>query len=56
MVSHHVAKFGDHRHRGSGDIMFLIAEEENSRCSRFNLPLLFISKEHRLKAHGISYY
>ena len=61
MVSHHPAKFGDHRHCGSGD-MFLVAEEENSRCSRFNLPLLFnppllfISKGHGLKAHSISYY
>ena len=50
MVSHHPAKFGDHGHCGSGDIMFLVAEEENSRCSRFNPsllfspPLLFISK------------
>ena len=53
--------FGDHSHCGSGD-MFLVAEEENSRYSRFNLPslfnppLLFISKGHGLKAHAISYY
>ena len=62
MVTHHSAKFGDHKHGGSGDIMFLVAEEETSRCSRlnkpllFNPPLLFISKGHGLKAHGISYY
>ena len=62
MVSHHPTKFGDHRHCGSGDIMFLVAEKENSRCSRFNPallfnpPLLFISKGHGLKAHDISYY
>ena len=62
MVSHHPAKFGDHGHCGSGDIMFLVAEKENSRCSRFspsllfNPPLLVISKGHRLKANGISYY
>ena len=43
MVSHHPGKFRDHRHYGSGDI---VAEEENSRRSRFNPPLLFISKEH----------
>ena len=61
MVSHHPAMFGDHRHCGSGDIMVLVAEEENSRCSCFNLPLLFsppllfISKGQRLTAHGISY-
>ena len=36
MVSHHLAKFSDHRHCGSGDIMFLVVEGENSRCSRFN--------------------
>ena len=56
MVSHHPAKFGEHRHCGSGGLMFLVAEEENSRWSRFNTPLLFISKGHRLKAYGISYY
>ena len=41
MVSHHPAKFGSHRYCGSGDIMFLVAKEKNSRCSRFNPPLLF---------------
>ena len=56
------SKFGDHRHCGSGAIMFLVAEEQNSKCSRFNLPLLFnpplllISKGHGLKTHGTSYY
>ena len=54
MVSHHPVKFGDHRLCGSGD-MFLVAKEENSRCSRFNPPLLFISKGHGLKVRGISY-
>ena len=41
MVSHHFAKFGGHRRSGSVDIMFLVAKEENSKCSRFNPPLLF---------------
>ena len=60
MVSHHPAKFGNHRHYGSEDIMFLVAEKENSRRPRFNPPLLFsllllfISKRHGLKAHCIS--
>ena len=55
MVSHDSAKFGDHRYCGSGDITFLVAEEENSKCSRFNPlllfnpPLLFISKGHDWK-------
>ena len=56
MASHHPAKFVGHRHCGSGDIMCLVAEEEDCRCSRFNPPLLFISKRHGLKAHGISYH
>ena len=61
MVSHHPATFGDHSHRGSGD-MFLVAEKENSRYCRFdppllfNPPLLFISTGHGLKAYSISYY
>ena len=36
VVSHDPAKFGDHRHCGSGDIMFLVGEGENSRCFRYN--------------------
>ena len=56
MVSHHPAKFDGHRHCGSGDIIFLVAEEENSRYSLFNQPLLYSSNGHGLKAHGISYY
>ena len=67
MVSHGPGKFGDYMHCGSRD-MFLVAEEENSRCScfnlsllfnpplLFNLPLLFISNGHGLKAQSISYY
>ena len=55
MVSYHLVKFGGHRHCGSGDIMLLLAEGKNSRCSRFNPPLLFISKGHGLKVHDISY-
>ena len=41
MVSHHPAKFGSHRYCGSGDIMLLVTNEKNSRCSCFNPPLLF---------------
>ena len=51
---HGKSKFGDHRHCGSGDIMLLVTEEESSRCSFFNVPLLFTSKGHGLKAHNIS--
>ena len=31
--------------------MFLVAEEKDSRCSRFNPPLLFTSKGHGSKEH-----
>ena len=44
MVSHHLAKFGGHRHCGSGDVMFLVVEGQDSTCPCLNLPLLFISK------------
>ena len=50
MVCHYPVKFVGHSHCCSGDTTFLVAEEENSRCSRFNLPSLFISKGHGLKA------
>ena len=52
MVSHYPVEFGGHRHFGNGD-MFLVGKEENSRYSRFNPPLLFISKAHGLKEHGL---
>ena len=42
MVGYHSAKFGGHRHCDNEDIMFLVVEKEDSRCSRFNTLLLFI--------------
>ena len=56
MVSHHLVKFGDHRRCGSGDIMLLVAGEENSRCFHFSPLILFISKGHGLKVLDTSYY
>ena len=44
MISHHSAKFGGHRHCGSGE-MFLVAKDENSRCCLFNLPLRLFLKD-----------
>ena len=41
MVSHHPAKFGDHRHCGSGDTMFVVVEGQDSTCPRLDPPLLF---------------
>ena len=55
MVSHHLAKFACNRHGGSRDIMFLDAEEEESRSSCYNPPLRAISKVHDLKADGSQY-
>ena len=42
MLSHHHAKFGDHRNCGSGD-MFLVIEEQDSTYSCLYPALLFIS-------------
>ena len=39
----------------SRDIMFLVVQDKDSTCFRFNPPFLFISKRHGLKALGISY-
>ena len=54
MVSNNLAMSGGHKHCAIGD-MFLVVEKEDFRCYHFNPPLLFISKEHDLKAHCISY-
>ena len=43
MVSKQPAKFGGHRQCGSGDIMFLVIDEQDSTYSCLNPPLLFIS-------------
>ena len=55
MISHQPAKFGGHSRCDSGDIEFSVAEEEDSRCCRFNPPLLFISKGHDLNADSLLY-
>ena len=41
VINHHPAKFGGHRHCGSGG-MFLVNKEEE--CSHFNLSLLLSLK------------
>ena len=53
MVSHDPDKFGGQKHCGSRDSSSI---DFSSISSRFNPPLLSISKGHGLKAHGISYY
>ena len=46
MVSHHPAKSVGHKYYGSGDIMFLVVEGQDSTYPRFNPLLLFISEAH----------
>ena len=55
MVSYHPVNFGGNEQCASGDIMFLVIEEEDSTCPRLNLSLLFISKGRGFKAYGMSY-
>ena len=46
MINHHSAKFGLHRHCGSGDMVFVVAEGQDSTCACLDPPLLFIYKVH----------
>ena len=46
MVSHRSVRFDGHRLCGSGDMVLLAVEGQYSTSSRFNSPLLFISKTH----------
>ena len=55
MVSHQPDKFGDHRHCGSRDIIFLVVKVQDSICYRLNLPALFFSKGHEGKIHCESF-
>ena len=43
MVSHYPAKSGGHKHCGSGDMMFVVVERQDSICPRLDPSLLFIS-------------
>ena len=51
MVSHRPIEFGLHRHCGSGYILFLVMEGQDSTCPLLDPPLLFISKTHDIHAH-----
>ena len=48
MVSHHHVTFGGHRHCGSGDIMFVVVEEQDSTYPRLDPPLLVSVSNERL--------
>ena len=43
MLSHRPAMFGDNRQCDSGDRIILVAEKQDSTCSRLNPLLQFIS-------------
>ena len=55
MVSHHTARFCSHRDSGSRIMMFLVVEAQDSTYCSLNPSLLFISKGHHMKAHGLPY-
>ena len=46
MVSHHTVKFGGHRHCGSGVMMLVVVEEQDSTCCRLDPLLLFTYSGH----------
>ena len=49
MITNHSTKFGGHRHCGSGDMMFLVVEGQDSTDSCLNRPpLLFVFKPHSM--------
>ena len=52
MVSHHNTEFGGHRHCDCGDMISLVLEGQDSTSACLNLPLLFISKAHRMAWQG----
>ena len=48
MVGHHPNKYGDHRHRGSGDMMFLVVESQDSiRYYYFSLKHMHAMLTHK---------
>ena len=46
MVSHHTVKFGGHRQCGSGVVMLVVVEEQDSTCCRLDQLLLFTYRGH----------
>ena len=50
MISHHPVKFSGNSYCGSGDMISVVVEWQDSTCTRLNPSLLFISE-----AHGMPY-
>ena len=53
MASHHPANFGSHRRCGSGDMMFLVVEGQDSTFSWLN-PKYFLSLKH-MACHALTH-
>ena len=51
--SHHPAQFGGHRNCGSGDMMFLVVEGQDSTCPRLKPPLNVYSERTWHAVHKI---
>ena len=51
----HPAKFGSHKHCGIEDIN-LVVEGQDSISSHLNPALMFTSKLHGMKVHGMPYH
>ena len=43
MVSEHPARFDVHKHCGSGDITFVVVEEQDSTCSLKSAITVYLS-------------
>ena len=52
MVSHHLLRFGGHRHC-VGEYTFVVVEGQDFTCPRLDPPLLFISKTHGMPCSHI---
>ena len=55
MVSHHPAEFGGHMLFGSGDIIFLVAEEYDSICMLISNIVIFSKGHGMLAFHAHTY-
>lgn len=51
MVSHHLAKSAGHVQSGSGDLVFLVVEEQDFTCL-LKSAITLITKAHGMKPHG----
>ena len=55
MKNQHTGKVGS-GNCGSGDLIVLVVEEQDSICPWLNLPLLFISKAHEIQCSHTKFH